>query len=394
MIATALETALAPSPQRDRSAVRLLRLTELTVADHLAWAELSRAAGADSPFAASWFTQSLLAHFDPRQDYRLFVVAGGRGNWDGVMVAARSKHLGRLPFRHLRNQLDANQFLGVPLVRRGREIAFWDSLLPALDKAGLRCNGLRLAEMPQDHRVTRALLSVSGRQGRRPETLAVKRRALWCPASGGGDPLDHLPAKRVRRIAALERQLRENHGPTTVQCVSGPAELDKWLAEFVALEAAGWKGAKASALASKGQAVAHFRHVAHSAHAQGVFHALGLRVGDRPIAMTCYFLDGTHGFGFKMAYDEGFARYAPGILLLKELMRALTGVTGLRFDSCSGPDAAMINELWPDRREIADITIPIGQDAERSRFAATMAARRWWHRAKFWKPGTAPASPC
>ncbi len=380
-------------PKLAKAQVRLLRLSELAVADHLAWAALSRAASQDSIYASHWFTQSVLAHHDAGRHYGLLVVGAPDGSWDGVLVIRRIAALGRLPFRHFANLLDANQFSGVPLVRPGCETRFWESLFAALDAQPLGCNALRLAEMPEEHRATRALLALCGAQSRPVERLASKARALWQPATGAAETaFAHLSAKRRGRLQGLERKLAESHGPIELQQVAEASELDQWLSEFLALELAGWKGKKGSALASDGRTAQHFRHVAHTGFADGSFKALALRANGRPIAMTSYFLAGQNGFGFKMAYDENYACFAPGILLIRQMMALHQNISGLRFDSCSPPDAGMINELWPDRHRISDYIIAIGDFPSRGRFVAAMAARKFWHRIKLWRPVAAIAS--
>jgi CelD/BcsL family acetyltransferase involved in cellulose biosynthesis len=382
----------APTPEAQAIRVRMVRVSELDIADYLAWERLSRIASGDSIFAASWFVQSVLAHFDPDQNYRLLIVDHAEGEWLGVLPLASMSHLGRIPFRHFKNLLNANQFIGVPLVRPGDEARFWQTLLDMLDSVRLGSNGVRIAEMPDDHRVTQALKAVCADTRRSIEVIGQKQRAAWRQQRETDTPT-RLDPKRQRRLAALERQLGRQHGPVILESVQDQRELDLWVREFLTLEQAGWKGRNRSAVASDPRSASHFRHVAHMGFAAGHFRALTLRAGTRPIAMTSYFIEGCHGFGFKMAFDESYARFAPGILLKRMLMARYSGNAGLYFDSCSEADAAMINQLWPDRRMLSDIVVATGNRADHGRFAAAMSARKIWHLAKFWRKIAALASP-
>jgi len=378
--------------QAARQPMQLLYMRQLSIEDHLAWQNLSQAASGDSVFAASWFVQSVLAHFDPRQQFQLLVYRAPDGQWNGILPLVRAARLGRIPFRHCRNLLDANQFMGVPLVRPGHEYAFWHHLFDLFDNMESGFDGIRLAEMPDDHRATRALQALCRDQGRALECLSKKQRAAWRPcgdttANAGTDP------RRRRRLAALERQLAQHHGPVRLEAIEVQRQLDRWVDEFLALEIAGWKGRQGSALASDSATASHFRHIAHMGFAAGQFRALTLRAGCRPVAMTSYFLEGEHGFGFKMAFDESFARFAPGIMLKRMLMRRYGANTNLYFDSCSTADAAMINSLWPERRTIGDYVVATGRPGDNHRFAMAMSARRAWHRIKFWRDIAALASP-
>jgi hypothetical protein len=98
--------------------------------------------------------------------------------------------------------------------------------------------------------------------------------------------------------------------------------------------------------------------------------------------MTTYFLDRGHGHGFKSAYDERFARYAPGMLLLVEVTRSLHGDGEVHFDSCSAPDSEPAASLWSGRRPILDVAVAIGPPSRRMLFTAAMHAQVAWQRAK------------
>lgn len=375
------------TPRIEPGTVRVLRAPSLTVEDQLAWSHLSKIACADSIFSASWFMQSVLANFDVEHNYRLFVVQGDDGDWDGVFIAARVTQLGRIPLAHLKNMLDANQFLGVPLVRPGAEYRFWVKLCDALDTAKLGCTAIRFSEMPADHRVTQSLLAYCQDSGRGIEMLASKERALWTPdGSSDFNWSDNLSAKQARRFASLERQFTEQLGLIELHTVNNSAELDRWISEFLALELAGWKGREGSALSSNSATAVHFRFVVKTGFEAGKLRALALRANDQPVAMSSYFLDGQHAFGFKAAYDESFAKFAPGMLLKKAIMELHQATLGLCFDSCSDPDAHAINKLWPNRRPIHDYLVSIGNVFDRGQFKAAIAARGLWHRLKALKP--------
>ncbi len=368
-------------------AVQVYRLSQLSVEDHLAWDALSRAACADSIFAASWFVASVLSHFDTAQYYRLFVVKGPDGQWDGVFVAARASHLGKVPLSHMSSLLDANQFMGGPLVRPGAEARFWGTLLAALDKTPLGCNAVCIQDMPSDHRITTALLDMCGQTGRVIEKLSGKPRAIWRPSvtQDGAQKQEwdrYISPKKRRRMATLEKQLVAKHGPVHLDIVADEDGLERWMSEFLAIELASWKGLNNSALASSSATTMHFRQIARMGFAAGAFQAVALRLGEQPIAMTSYFLCADYGFGFKTAYDENFARFGPGTLLQKAVMELHQQQAGLYFDSCSSSDADFINRLWPDRRVMMGYLISIGDWPNKGRFIAATKSRKLWHKLK------------
>jgi hypothetical protein len=76
--------------------------------------------------------------------------------------------------------------------------------------------------------------------------------------------------------------------------------------------------------------------------------------------MLSSFICEPHAFGFKTTFDESLAKLSPGMLLQIENLAILErrGVT--LSDSCAAPDHPMIGQIWPDRREIVKLSIPIG----------------------------------
>jgi CelD/BcsL family acetyltransferase involved in cellulose biosynthesis len=362
--------------------VRLARLSDLSMQDYLKWVDLSHAASADTIFAAYWFTQSSITHFGQDDTTLLMIAESAGGQWLGVLPVVQRDLLGRIPLTHLHNAMDKNQFIGTPLVRPGEEYAFWSNILQTMD-TDLQTSGLHIQTLPLDHRVTQALIAICETQVRTMETLHHKRRAVWTNA---GDVSAYwtntLTPKRRSRLRGLFRQMKDECGEVLIQSPQTQSEMDAWIEAFLSLEAKGWKGEAGSALASNPQTTSHFHFVMQSAFAEGVVDCLSLMAGDKTIAMTCYFKSGDKAWGFKSCYDEDYARYAPGVHLTHAVMSKCEGEKGLIFDSCSDPDAAMINALWPEQTTIADFAIETGGKRRRSKFQAAMLSRRLWHKIK------------
>jgi hypothetical protein len=152
------------------------------------------------------------------------------------------------------------------------------------------------------------------------------------------------------------------------------AGIEQWADRFLALEASGWKGESRSALASSPQTAALFREALAGGAARGKLLRLSLTLDGRPIAMLTSFLSAPGAFGFKIAFDEEFSRYSPGVLLQRENLRILERDDIAWSDSCAGPDNKMISQLWPQRREIGRISIAIGGRLRRALFAGLLGA--------------------
>ena len=140
----------------------------------------------------------------------------------------------------------------------------------------------------------------------------------------------------------------------------GPRAGD-WIDAFLALEARGWKGRAGTALACTPGGRAYFERVALEAHRRGrlVMHSLAL--GERPIAMSCKFLAGEGAFAYKIAYDEDYEQFSPGTLLELECIVRMHGEARVGWmDACAAPGHFMANQLWPDRRALATVTVAAG----------------------------------
>ncbi len=366
--------------------VTVVAADALSIADQIAWSELTHSAAADSIFAADWFVRPILRHFDSMGAHRLFIVHGSDGAWDGVAILAPHQCFGRIGARHMRSLANANRFMGVPLVRPGREADFWAALLDHLDMRR-EDFALYLRAMPADHRVTQALSALCGTRGRAHHIVASHQRAAIDSALSADDYWTaNLSKNRRSRLAALERQLSRDHGAIRLARVQSHAEMARWTADFLCLEASGWKGRAASALAAADDSRCLFESVVASAFAERQLVCLSLYAGDRLVAMTSYFVgDSGQYFGFKTAFDETYARYAPGLILLRHLMACMDGKAHVRFDSCASAQDATLRHMWREQREIRDIIVARGGWRGRVRFAYILGLGHIWRTIKHWR---------
>jgi len=101
--------------------------------------------------------------------------------------------------------------------------------------------------------------------------------------------------------------------------------------------------------------------MAKQAHERGRLMMMGLRLDGRPIAVKYNLLANEGSFAFKIAYDESFARYSPGVLLELDNVEKLHERKDIQWmDSCAAPERFMINHLWPDRREMQTLFFATG----------------------------------
>jgi CelD/BcsL family acetyltransferase involved in cellulose biosynthesis len=141
-------------------------------------------------------------------------------------------------------------------------------------------------------------------------------------------------------------------------------DIDTWIEDFLQLEASGWKGNGGGAFACSEANRDYFVSIAQAAFARGRLTMFALRLDGKPIAMKCNFISEPGSFAFKIAFDENYSAYSPGVLLEIENISRFHAQRQVEWmDSCAVPEHPMINRLWPDRRAIKSVLIPTGKKA-------------------------------
>lgn len=227
--------------------------------------------------------------------------------------------------------------------------------------------GLMVPLLPQDGPTAR-LLSAAAERRRIRRFAAYDRPVL----SAGIDPALHaqyaLNAGRRQKLNKARRRL-SGRGAVSFRLLAAPDELGVAAEEFLTLEAKGWKGRRGTALLNSPERAAFARGGTTALAAERKLMIGRLACGAVPIAMALVLRSAGRAFYWKMAHDENYARYSPGVLMSVELTRALLSDPGITMaDSCAGPDQ-MIGHLWKERITVADFFVAI--DADRKKFAAS-----------------------
>jgi CelD/BcsL family acetyltransferase involved in cellulose biosynthesis len=232
--------------------------------------------------------------------------------------------------------------------------------------------------------VADALRQIAARTGRPLTTLNPHVRAMLTRKAVADDL--RVPLAGGHR-KGLRRQLRrlEETGRVNFAVASDSETAAARLEEFFALELGGWKGKRGTALASSGATAAFAREAVLNLAASGNVRIHSLRLDDRPIAALISFIAGATAYTWKIAYDEAYARFSPGVQLMLEAPAQLFADPAvMRIDSCAEPDHTMIDRLWPDRLAMATFVLgppgggavhAVGLAAARAELAARANAR-------------------
>ena len=284
-----------------------------------------------------------------------------------VLVYRRPDELcGFFPFERLRRfkQLPVGAlelwdhrygFLSTPLLHRDwpRETlhAFFDGVATSR-----LCSLLSWPKVHGDGPFHHALLEVLNERRMLSFVDSIHTRALLRRDASAEAYLSKITSSGRKQWRRLRKRLAEE-GRLESRALTADDDVQAWIDAFLRVEASGWKGQDGTALASAGDRT-YFETIARNAFARGQLHMLGLFLDHRAIAMQCNFLSGSGAFAFKIAFDEAFAKFSPGIQLELDNIDDLHRRTSTTWmDSCVDPGPHMIDRLWLDRRVIQSVVI-------------------------------------
>jgi hypothetical protein len=274
--------------------------------------------------------------------------------------------------------------LGTPLVERDaaeQVIAAWlahiaeDTDLP----------GLVLMPFVQPSSPFAAELHTILRRGRIPSAdFNVRQRAMLVPR---GDRLIYvertLGANRQNKMRRMVRRLADV-GALLFMTATEPEAVARAVDDFCELEVRGWKGEAGTAVLHHDDVRRFMKNATSGLAQQGKASVSRILIDGRSIASTIILRSGDTAWFWKIAYDEDYARYSPGVVLTLAVTEDLVeDATLLRTDSCAIPNHPMIDHIWRERLGLCDRLIGVRSDAafasarrlERLRGAAITVAK-------------------
>lgn len=242
--------------------------------------------------------------------------------------------------------------LGTPLVDRDR-VGDAVAALIRLPPPWMSRVPLAVRYLGDDGPVSAALDSALDARGQRALRLKTYDRAVLLRDSEV--PLSKNKRSRHRKIRGQGDRMAAELGELRVEDRSGDAAA---VEQFLELEAAGWKGAAGTAIASRPCTAAWFRDVCSRFSSSGRLELLALTAGGRTAAMQCNLRAGDWSFHFKSAYDEDLGGHRPGMqMLVHNVDELATGAVAVR-DSVTLTDNDLFNQVWPARRTLSTVIVP------------------------------------
>ncbi len=253
--------------------------------------------------------------------------------------------------------------LGTPLVARGWAepvIAAWLAHVtdhPHLPKIML------LPLVPVSGDWAEALGRVVDRRGGAVRDFGRHARALLDPGEDRADYLQRALGSKKRKELRRQRKRLADLGVVMSASTSETAAVMRATDDFFALEAGGWKGRAGTAARADDSLRRFLQNAVTNLAADGKARVARLFLDSRALAAIIVLRSGATAWCWKIAYDEGFARFSPGVQLLLDVTQELLDDPSIaRADSCADENHPMIDHIWRERLVLADRLVRLGPD--------------------------------
>jgi CelD/BcsL family acetyltransferase involved in cellulose biosynthesis len=333
----------------------LIALGDLKDTEIASWRDLAARALEPNPFYEPEYALPLARELGQLDTTALLTVANEDG-WTACLPVTRSRWH-RIPLRSLASWHGHVLYglLGTPLVAADGGAEALEELVDGILRKR-RVSFAAFEEVSEDGAVG-ALLN--GLLRDRPSALPIERfeRAALRRRPELTYIEETLNSKRRRELRRQRRKLGEELGaePVAVDRAGDDAAYEA----LVALEAAGRKSERGTVMAADERHSRFFVEMCRNFAALGRLQLLALEAGDETLALQCNLAGGDTIFRVKIAYDERWAAYSPGIQLELDVVADFhERRSAVLMDSCASPNNAMINRLWPDRRAVATWALP------------------------------------
>jgi CelD/BcsL family acetyltransferase involved in cellulose biosynthesis len=184
-----------------------------------------------------------------------------------------------------------------------------------------------------------------------------RRAALLVSGSFDAWLAGNFDNKRRKEFKRLRNRLGEL-GDLKLEVLQKSVGLDQFIRDLLELEASGWKGKRGTALKNDAGLHFAFRSSMINLDAAGKLRFWRLSLDGKPIAILYAIVEGDQAWLGKIAFDEQFAKFSPGVMIILDATESFFAETNIqRVDSSAIPNHPMIDRIWRDRIEMVDVLV-------------------------------------
>ncbi|QPC85642.1 GNAT family N-acetyltransferase [Mesorhizobium sp. NBSH29] len=258
--------------------------------------------------------------------------------------------------------------LGTPLVDRDDPAGVLEDLFTILSRKHLKLP--KVFVMPDirlDGPVSTILRSIADTKGLALVTTNQNERPFLESRLEGEDYFKQaLRPHHLREFRRLKRRLADQ-GVLEYHVARDEDEIRRGAEAFLTLEAAGWKGRERTAMAIDRYRAAFAREAVFLMAERDLCRVHSLTLDGVVIACLIVFLENGIAYTWKTAYDERYAAFSPGALLMIEVTHNhLDDPNIMATDSCAVHDHPVLSRLWTERKPIGTMVLGLTPDADRA----------------------------
>ncbi|MGO9320735.1 MAG: GNAT family N-acetyltransferase [Solirubrobacteraceae bacterium] len=336
---------------------KLVPLCGLEERDLCCWRELAEVALEANPFFEPDYLLPLARGLGELENVALAVVADG-DSWLACMPVRRVDRWHRIPLPSMvmwRGHAIVAALLGTPLISSARAREATTALVCGV----VRQPGSFFAAfewLVEGGAVFDAVRSAVAEAGLRSLLFERYERAFLTRRAEGDYLEQAMSTKHRRNLRSQWHRLGDELGQELriVDRAGDEAAVE----QLIELERRSYLAERGTVLGEHPGHARFFREMCAAFAARGRLQLLALQAGDRTLAVKCNILADAGVFYFKIAYDEAYARFSPGIQLEARMLELFQQRPQARWiDSCASPNNATMNKLLRDRRSLVTLTI-------------------------------------
>lgn len=328
------------------------------------WDRLAQHALEPSPSAESWTLIPALRYLVSEQAVRVVLIfreadtAGGPRALCGIFpVEFRSRYKG-LPIGTVRIWDHLYSLAAAPLMHASHATQCVRAFLAWASHGRPRATLVEFPELRPEGAFFRVLSEVLRQDDIASLVTDLHSRAIFRPRESIEDYLSGVGNAHHRKETRRQERRLSELGELRYEQLPLGEDPDSWVNEFVALEMQGWKGRQGTAFGCDPKHHSYLTEMVRAAQASGRLMILVLRLNGQAVAMKLNVLAAPGSFSFKIAYDEAYSKYSPGVLLELENIRRLHASRTIGWmDSLALADHPMLDRLWLDQTAIATLLV-------------------------------------
>lgn len=332
-----------------------------------AWKRLAEVAIEPNAFYEPMMLLPALEHLAEQREVQVLLVEAPKRVFPsgpkvlcGLFPLVQKRTFSNLPIRCWEMWQHLYCFLHTPLIRTDCAREVLDFFFETLTEV---TSGACVAHFPRfsgDGPLNRLLIDANYAAKRVVYTKDLETRAMFTRDVDAETFLkDRMSRNKRHYVQRIERRFAET-GTLATSWFSASDNIDQWADDFLRLEASGWKAANGTALQSQASHAEFFRKLVKNAASENKLLLGRLEFNGQVIAMICNLLAADGGYSFKIAHDEKFDDYSPGVLMELALIRELHERGIVWMDSCASSQHPMINSLWTSRTVRQSLVISTG----------------------------------